>query len=66
MAIVEVVSPDGNAVPNCMQNINDFPNIIYGAVGTIFGKFLAKLIIHKEEALSVVIMYCNQTKGLLV
>ena len=55
---VEVVSanPNSNPVPTCMQNINNFPNTIYGAVGTTFGKLQAKLILHTEEALSVVII----------
>ena len=34
---VEIVSPDGNPVPNCMKNLNDFPRTVWGAVGTTFG-----------------------------
>ena len=46
-ATVEAVSadPDSNPVPNCMQNITDFPKTIYGAVGTTFGKLREKMIL---------------------
>ena len=56
MATVEVVSPDGDPVPNCMKNLNDFPRKVWGAVGTTFGKLQAKLVLQTEEALAVVII----------
>ena len=62
LGTVEVVSLDGYAVPDCMKNLNDFPKTNWGAVGTTFGMFQLR----REEALSVVITYCNQTKRLLV
>ena len=37
---VEVVSPDpiSNPVPDCLKALNNFPNTIFSATGTIFGK----------------------------
>ena len=52
LATVEVVSPDGNPLPNCMKNLNDFPKTIWGAVGTTFGKLQAKLKLHTEGSVS--------------
>ena len=56
LASVEAVSADSNPLPNYMKNLNDFPKTIYSAVGTTFGKLLAKLVLQTEDALAVLIV----------